>query len=243
MDNKDIMLTELRQISPLIAEIENVNIYSVPAFYFDNLPQNILQNINSANEPLKQVSPITPYKVEERYFDNLPENILQKIRNDKKKSTEIIDELKDIAPSINTISKSPVFSVPNGYFQNFNVSPERSIRPRTRLFVTSKQVTRYAVAAVITALMAVGVYLTIGKVDRRSREQAVNVKSAVQSLRNEEIIEFLRMHAPRNKTGNVSSQKKSAAFKYYESLKQMTDEEIQQYLQENLETGEIEADI
>ncbi len=85
MDNANIILTELREISPLISEIKNINIYSVPGSYFNNLSEHILQNINSANEILKNSSPITPYKVEERYFDNLSENIFHKIRNQKKK--------------------------------------------------------------------------------------------------------------------------------------------------------------
>ncbi|MEJ7674404.1 MAG: hypothetical protein WKF59_17335 [Chitinophagaceae bacterium] len=62
-------------------------------------------------------------------------------------------------------------------------------------------------------------------------------------MRDEEIIEFLRTHSSLSNTRNVSSQKNSPASKFYESLKQMTDEEIQQYLQENLEPGEIEVDI
>jgi hypothetical protein len=88
----------------------------------------------------------------------------------------------------------------------------------------------------------VGVYIITGKVENRLETQAVNVKSAVENLKDEEIIEFLRMHSS-HKTPNVSSERKSAPIKYYESLKKMTDEEIEQYLQENLEPGEVEMDI
>ncbi len=241
MDNPNIIRTELREISPVLAEIKNVNIFCVPPSYFNNLAEDIIQNINSSYKPVSNLSSVTPYKVEESYFDNLSNSILQKIRNQQKKSNEVIDELNSIAPLLNTISKAPLFSVPEQYFDNFHVSEKNFIKPKEKFFI--KQFTRYAVAAVFAALMAVGVYVITGRIDKRSGAQVVNVKSAVKNLRDEEIIEFLRTHSSISNTRNVSSQKNSPASKFYESLKQMTDEEIQQYLQENLEPGEIEVDI
>jgi hypothetical protein len=241
VDNPNILLTELREISPVLAEIKNENIFSVPPTYFNNLAEDIIQNINSVYELVNNFSSVTPYKVEESYFDNLSNSILQKIRNQQRKSNEVIDELNSIAPLLNTISKAPLFSVSKQYFENFHVSEKNLIKPKEKFFI--KQFTRYAVAAVIASLMAVGVYVITGKVDKRSGAQAVNVKSAVKNLRDEEIIEFLRSHSSVSNTRNGSSQKNSPASKFYETLKQMTDKEIQQYLQENVEPGEIEVDI
>jgi hypothetical protein len=240
MDNLNIILTELREISPLLAEIKNINIFSVPPSYFNNLAEDIIQNINQVYTRVNNFSSVTPYKVEERYFDNLSNSILIKIRNQKKESSEVVDELNSIAPLLNTINKAPLFSVPQGYFENLNVSQKSLIRPKEKFFI--KKIARYAVAAVITALIGVAIYVITGEADKRSGVQVVNVKSAVKNLRDEEIIGFLRSHSLSN-TGNVSSQKKSPAPKFYESLKQMTDEEIQQYLQDNIEPGEIEVDI
>ncbi|MEJ7674403.1 MAG: hypothetical protein WKF59_17330 [Chitinophagaceae bacterium] len=89
VDNPNILLTELREISPVLAEIKNVNIFSVPPSYFNNLAEDIIQNINSVYEPVNNFSSVTPYKVEERYFDNLSNSILQKIRNQQKNQTRL----------------------------------------------------------------------------------------------------------------------------------------------------------
>ncbi len=243
VDNPNILLTELREISPVLAEIKNVNIFSVPPSYFNNLAEDIIQNINQVYTRVNNFSSVTPYKVEEKYFDNLSNSILIKIRNQKKESSEVVDELNSIAPLLNTINKAPLFSLPKGYFEDFKVVPKSFIKPKAKLVTITQNFSRYSVAAVITALMVVAVYVITGKIDKGSEAQAVNVKSAVQNLRDEEIIEFLRKHSSLSNTKDVSSQRKSPAPQFYESLKQMTDEEIQQYLQENSEPGEIEVDI
>jgi hypothetical protein len=68
MDNPNIILTELSEISPLIAGIRKVNIYSIPSSYFDNFAEDVIQNINSPTELLNSLSPVTPYQVSDTYF-------------------------------------------------------------------------------------------------------------------------------------------------------------------------------
>lgn len=242
MKSPNIILNELKEISPLIAEIKNKNIYSVVPDYFNNLAENILQRINSDNK-LISFSLVTPYKVKEGYFENFSENVLQKIRSQQKTLNEVTDELNGIAPLLNTISKTPLFSVPKGYFENLEVLPNQSLKPQVKVISIVKKFTRYAVAAVIAALMVVAFYLITGKEQKKSAVQALNIKSAIKDLRDEEIIEFLSTHSSSGKTTTVSSDKNIPASKINESLKQMKEEDIQQYLQENQEPAEIEVDI
>lgn len=241
MENSGNILDELREISPSLAEIKNVNIYSVNPAYFNNLAENIFQKINLANQTFN-FSPVTPYTVKEGYFDNFSQNVLQKIRQQQQTFNEVSEELNDIAPLLNTISKTNLFSVPADFFEKFQITPTSSINPKAKVINIARKYTRYAVAAVVATVMIVGFYLITGKEQKKSGAQAVNVQSAIKNLRDEEIIEFLRTHSSRRNTTTVSSEKNTAP-EINESLKQMTEEEIQQYLQETPEPAEIEADI
>lgn len=243
MENQHTIMNELREISPLIAEIKKENVYSVPPDYFNNLAENILKKINSASLSAFHFSSITPYKVKEGYFENFSLSVLQKIHNQHQTVHEVSDELNDIAPLLNTISKTSMFSVPEGYFENLQVLPNQPAKPQAKISSLAGKFMRYAVAAVIAALMAFGIYLITGKDLKKNGAQAVNIKSAIKDLKDDEIIEFLRKHSSLRSATTVSSEINTSAPKINESLKQMTDEEIQQYLQENSEYAEIELDI
>ncbi len=242
MENPNIILNELKEISPLISEIENKNVYSVELSYFNNLAENISQKINSANKTFN-FSSVTPYKVKEGFFENFSENVLQNIRNQQKTLNDVTEELNEIAPLLNTISKASLLSVPEGYFENLHILPIQSLKTKPKVISIAKKISHYAVAAVIATLMIIGSFLITGKEQKKSAAQVLNIKSAVKDLRDEEIIEFLRKHSSSSKTTTVSSEKNIPASKIKESLKQMTEEDIQQYLQENQEPAEIEVDI
>jgi hypothetical protein len=241
MEKNPIILDELREVSPALAEFDSDNVYSVPAGYFENLSQEIFSRINSDEEPQYNLPAVLPYKVKEGYFENLSENILSKIRASANHQNETIDELNEFAPLLNTLDKAPLYTLPVDYFENLQPVVGRE-KPGAKVITLSKKVRAYAAAAVITGLMAVGSYFIIDKELTPSKTPADNVNTAIKDLKDEEIINFLKTRTPENVTSTYS-EKGMPAREIEQQLKEMTDEELQQYIKENGRPDEIEVDI
>ncbi len=243
MENKEYILNEIREISPLIFELKKDNVYSVSPDYFNNLAENILKKIKQSEKLTYTFSSVNPYKVREGYFESFAEEVLYKIPNLRRELNEVTQELESLAPILNTINKKPVFKLPADYFENFMSSYAVKIQPQAQVISIRKKFYRYAVAAIITVLMTVGVYYIVGKNTGEQRTQALNVKSALKKIKDDEIIEFLKTINSASNITTATSEKKSLENKIRNRIKEMSEEDIKEYLQENLELGEIEMDI
>ena len=119
MQNRNEILNELRDVAPLTATLEKQNLYVVPAGYFEYLANEILQKIYQQSVTTTPV--VSTYKVPAGYFDGLAEGILQKIKAGNVSSeSEVQEELKQVAPVLNTIDKKNIYSVPADYFENLS---------------------------------------------------------------------------------------------------------------------------
>ena len=111
------ILNELKGISPLLASLEKINVFRVPAGYFDELHQRIadyaLLNNTSAVDNINKRS---GQQVPPGYFDTLSDSILAKVRAAYPESAE--EELHKLSPLLSSL-KSNIFSVPDGYFESF----------------------------------------------------------------------------------------------------------------------------
>jgi hypothetical protein len=83
MENRNNILNELREISPVVADIGHQVPYTVPAGYFEGLADRLLLLVKAdqANTP---VLPKTdhPYQVPQGYFEGLANTILQRVKAD-----------------------------------------------------------------------------------------------------------------------------------------------------------------
>src|SRR4051794_4043758 len=111
METKNIYINELQEIAPVVAGIGKQNLYFVPEDYFNSLAESIFVHIRLA--PLKSYN---PFSVPEEYFENFADSVLTKI-HDSRVKTEVYEELSEVAPLLNSIDKTNIFSVPNNYFQ------------------------------------------------------------------------------------------------------------------------------
>jgi hypothetical protein len=243
MKSPDNINKELKEVSPLISTIKNDNVYSVPPFYFNNLAEKIIEIIKLFGRLPYNSYSVNPYTVKEGYFESLAESVLRKIQSEEKELNEVTHELESFAPILNTINKRPVFKLPEGYFESFTIASSKTEKPAAKVAYLRKIFSRYAVAAIIAMLMAVGTFYIIGKNTREPGNQALNVKSALKGLEDDEIIEFLQTHATAGDVTTATSEKKNSENKIHKRLKEMSEKDIQQYLQENLEPEEIELDI
>lgn len=112
MNKRDHILQELQEIAPALAALNRAMPYALPEGYFDTISANVLMKIQLTE------SRSSTYSSPAGYFDTLPNMILAKI---KAGQNEVAAELNEVAPLLNTISKAPVYAVPEGYFERLSM--------------------------------------------------------------------------------------------------------------------------
>ena len=236
MENNNYIRQELMEVSPSIVQIEKSNLYSVSPSYFDSLSQEIMEKIQTGKEPVYFFSSVMPYFVPEGYFVYLSEKILQKISQENKLG--VSEELETISPLLNTINKKPVYSVPEGYFDRMPVIPAKEIKPGMKVISgkLSTKLFRYAIAAVFISILSVGMFLFLGKSKKELQLQAVTAE--VQKLSDEDIVEFLKKTTASDEVTTITS-KALKENDIKKSISEMSDKEIQQFLQESGYLDEI----
>ena len=110
------ILNELRELSPALAAIPMVNVFSVPEGYFDHLPALLLlQTSGTATGSRNNAT------VPDGYFDSLASTIIARI----KKESAVDDEYSALLAGI---GNNNVFTVPQGYFEGLPGAIMRRIK-------------------------------------------------------------------------------------------------------------------
>ena len=92
--------------------------YATPQGYFDTFAEDMLSLVRIEAYPKQSM-----FSVPDGYFNSFADTVLQKIKNEaSQKPSEILEELKDIAPLLTTISRENVYTVPVGYFEQLTVN-------------------------------------------------------------------------------------------------------------------------
>lgn len=102
------ILNELRELSPAVAAIPRINVFSVPEGYFDHLPALLLLQTSGAESGNMNNAPVP-----EGYFDNLAGNIMARIKQESLASN-------DHSALLAGIGNHNVFTVPAGYFEGLS---------------------------------------------------------------------------------------------------------------------------
>jgi len=239
-DNRENILNEMKEISPLIAAAGDANVYVVPQGYFDTLTEDILKKVKEDAIILPQAH--LPFAAPpESYFEDLAGNILFRIKS-QTRFGEIETELEEIAPLLNTINRRNVYTVPALYFENFQITiPQEEKQPaKVVSFNTRKNWMRYAIAAVITGVIATGIFLFPD--DSRQGKNTANtgnIREKISALSNDEIINFLDETADAEIVPANLQSFGNADFESY--LKNMSDEEIKSYLKNNSDPDDNSA--
>ncbi len=121
MDLNNPILSELKEISPVLAALDRSAVYPVPDGYFDGLAAQVLLRIaldeKSGADPRPAFTQTSPYQVSAAYFDALPDKILQRI---KAQESAAIDEIGSLSPLLQQLKDKNPFSIPEGYFNDFS---------------------------------------------------------------------------------------------------------------------------
>lgn len=153
MENRNDILNELNELSPLLAGISREPLFTVPDGYFDQLPFEILSAVHSGNS-------LNSASVPEGYFETLADNIMARIRAGEK--DDPVKEISELSPLLSGIQqpKHP-YTVPAAYFETLENNIKGSVhQPAARVVSLTRfsRVARYAAAAMITGLACFGVY-------------------------------------------------------------------------------------
>ena len=156
MEKRTEIQEELQSLSPLLAGMDKVNVFTVPQGYFESISPTVLSCINEGENKLPSAVQNTP-EVPQGYFDSFAGSVLDKIKTLENPA----EELKSLSAVIASASKENIFEVPTGYFGQLPQSILQKVKPaqaKVAYMQRSKSIMRYAAAAVIIGVMALGVY-------------------------------------------------------------------------------------
>jgi hypothetical protein len=154
-------------------------------------------------------------------------------------NNEIIQELDQVAPLLNTIAKTPVQTVPTVYFDHFQVPIQVKETKVVQMNPGRKWFT-LAAAAVVIGILVIGGFELVnqptvtanpGLVITMEQIAKMDINESVQSLSNDAINEYL-------KTANALAGPENSLHQYTvdaiseTTVAEISDEELQLYLSE-----------
>lgn len=205
------------------------NTYRVPEGYFEYLSDSILLKINSKNNS---------FSVPENYFTSLSDTILAKIKaNDLQ--NESVSELVNVAPLLLQISKNQVYKVPDEYFNKIHFLAPIIKEVKVVQFVYLKPFLKYAAAAVIVSVIAIGgLFNNISKKESLAMYQQskkINVTESINQISELELNKVLEEEQliAYQSTNTNSSLPWGNLDNLEEEMQYVTDEEIDAYFKIN----------
>ena len=234
--NEEILL-ELSQISPALTNISRNHVYSVPLNYFDGLAGNILEQIKDdiASQTLEAAA--NPYTIPGNYFTLLPDAIMGKIQQEQLHS-EVYDELAEVAPLLNTISRQMPYQVSPDYFGSFTIDKAVQKINTSAKIINNGWFTRsykYVAAAVIAGVLIVSTFLFAPETNTEQTSanytSSINIPAAVNKVSEADITEFLDNNAtiPEASASNLTFDNE---VDFLEVLENTTEEDIKDYLKQ-----------
>lgn len=225
---------ELQELAPSLIGLQN-NVYTIPQNYFIESEVAVLQLVTQNFVPKLKPS----YTLPDGYFDTLSSQILQKIKHQNIEFND--DELKDIAPLLASIPKQNVYKIPQNYFDNLNIKI-----PKAKV-VSFKKTMQYASAAAVIGVVALFGIKAVNN-NKIKQEYAaakkVNIEKSIEQISIDELQKGVNNTVAFNNTvvePPVTNLQKILDVE--ESLQVVSDEELENYLQQNSEIEKIDASM
>lgn len=244
MTQRDNILKELNELNSQLAAQNPVNIYSVPAGYFDGLVAEVMKRIkaleaDNAADELAHLSPLlssltkqNPYTVPAGYFENLDGQLNGIIHSEKELSSK--EETATLSPLLAGLRNENPYQVPQGYFETLTAGIPKENKPQAKVIsFTSRKWFRYAAAAVITGVVVLAGFLFLNNGSGNNETGAkvfakvskdINKLSDVQK---DDLIEFLNTGITGTETVQVNTDNKSKEIKRL--LQDVSEEELKDF--------------
>jgi hypothetical protein len=120
MTAKNEILMELKEISPVVAELGAITPYEVPAGYFEDFAGHVMARLHDTDEPVLSFEKSglnNPFTTPDNYFEAFSEVVLNRVKAEEAPSHT--EELKYLSPILGQLDKAVPFSLPVGYFEQF----------------------------------------------------------------------------------------------------------------------------
>jgi hypothetical protein len=163
MENRIDILNELQALSPAIAALEKVNVFTVPDGYFEYLSADVLTGIHAEYGLDSTAANNSSAEVPVGYFESLAGSVLAKIK--AQDNEDAVTEIRALSPMLYSIQNENVFTVPKGYFENLSVDILDRVIARPKVVTMQRRSSvfvKYAVAAAFTGVMALGIFKFTG---------------------------------------------------------------------------------
>ncbi len=249
MEKNGNILNELKELKSSLAIAEKLNVYTVPAGYFENLAAIVLNRIKTLNASavdeitvassyIAAISRQNPYTVPNGYFESLSGIMLNKIR-DKEQSAD--EELASLSPLLAGMKKTMPYEVPQGYFEQVTIPVDKKeTSPAARVIsFTKRSVFKYAAAAVVTGLIALSGILFFNKRSGSDKPiaQVVDMLKNIPEVQQDTMIE--KFIDPGLNQSTVSVSHKGSKDEIKELLKGIPDDELKDFQQQTDDIQDI----
>ncbi|MDB5230153.1 MAG: hypothetical protein JWN76_958 [Chitinophagaceae bacterium] len=238
MEQRTEISNELNDISPAVAALSRITPFSVPDDYFNMLADHLMMMIHETEPAFSRE---TPFSIPAGYFDNLAAEILNKLASP---ANEVWEELEELAPILNTISKENVYTVPPGYFQGFDVTVPGEIKPakifQLKPFPKKSKWFRYAAAALITGVIGTTIYVNAGNDESSATLPNRNIHTAefqqsLSAVSTSDIANYLSKEGDDLEMAAAATENDNGIQAVIQTI---NDKDIKEYLKENTEPGE-----
>ncbi|MDD2792438.1 MAG: hypothetical protein PHD73_04610 [Sediminibacterium sp.] len=151
----------------------------------------------------------------------------------------INEELETIAPLLKDISRQPVQTVPEGYFEQFSVQLPKTAAPVMSMSQVRKWMGYAAAALVAGILVTAGFIFTDSDVQRFNYEQysRIDVTAEMNKLSDDELQSYLATATVLSGAGHTSSavseEINETITAETASLNQVSDEALEQFISEH----------
>lgn len=236
---------------PAVLQGIKANPFTVPAGYFDTLPETILkrikaENAETAQDELSALSPLLsslnkkmPFHTPAGYFADLTENVVS-----GNQAIDIVnEELENLSPLMANLKGKQVYEAPTGYFDALPgqlLSKVKNLQQPAKVVSMSfsRKVMRYAMAAAVVGLVAVGVWrlnVPSGSTVPPAKEVAQVNTPGLDKVSDSELQDFLEDETTSLPGDLLAMNDKTqiSANDMSDMLSVVSDEEIQKYLEQN----------
>jgi hypothetical protein len=233
----------------------SANPYTVPADYFEQLPEMLLKRVKAetaatVQDEIAALSPLLsglnkkmPFHMPEGYFTDLTDNAV----SGAKAIDFVNEELENLSPVMASLRGKQVYEVPAGYFDQLPGQLLDSVRatkqPASVVSIGfGRKVMRYAVAAVLVGIVAMGAWWVVGNSDKGVTPSTGTVAESnkpvvpdVSKVSDDELQNYLEDQTtlPATDMLAVNTKTEIGANDMKDMLSDVSDEEIQKYLEQN----------
>ncbi len=251
MTDRTTILNELRELESTLANETIGNAYKIPEGYFDHLAIDVISRIKAleltdTKDELRILSPFLSqlskkdvYAIPAGYF----ESINEKIKEICKAGQTVSEELASISPLLSSIGKNNPYTVPTGYFDTVAASINKEAKRPAKVVSMSRKLMSYAAAAVITGILTAVALLLMNnnQVDPNKNPGVWVEKKVMKKVSADQVDEFVTL------TSDDDTSKESNADvrpgEISELMKDVSEEEIQHFLNETASTGGDDSDV